>query len=298
MVFGWANDITSEYTARILTNMNVVSLQDLSTFDPAAAANANLAVHASWAQRRTPGMRVIKTNDLVLVDSGLPCDTFNFVCRSRLAQDTARERIRATIDHFAAAGRPFSWWLNPGDQPLELGEFLLDAGLQRAETELAMAADLGKLRHSEHSPDGLQIRRVRTAAQLRDFANILAANWAPPNSEVLRFYELTASALLANDSALWQYVGYLGEAPVATAELTMGGGVVGLYNVCTQVDYRRRGFGTALTLIPLLDARAHGYLTAVLQASTDGASVYTRVGFQAFGQVTEYKPTKPDGIVP
>ena len=55
--------------------MNVVSLQDLSTFDLAAAANANLAVHASWAQRRTPGMRVIKTNDLVLVDSGLPCDS-------------------------------------------------------------------------------------------------------------------------------------------------------------------------------------------------------------------------------
>ena len=113
---------------------------------------------------------------------------------------------------------------------------------------------------------------------------------------MLRFYELTASALLANDSALWQYVGYLGEAPVATAELTMGGGVVGLYNVCTQVPYRRQGLGTALTLIPLLDARAQGYLTAVLQASTDGAGMYTRVGFQTFGQVTEYKPTNPDGI--
>ena len=137
---------------------------------------------------------------------------------------------------------------------------------------------------------------VRTAAQLRDFANILAANWTPLNSEVLRFYELTASALLANNSALWQYVGYLGEAPVATAELTMGGGVVGLYNVCTQVAYRRRGFGTALTLIPLLDARAHGYLTAVLQASANGEGVYARVGFETFGQVTEYKPANPDGI--
>lgn len=213
---------------RILIRMNIASLQDLSTLDLAAAANANLAIHASWAQQHTPDMGVIETNDLMLVDSGLPCDTFNFVCGARLAQDTARERIRAAIDHFPAVGRPFSWWLSPGDQPSELGQFLLDAGLQRAETELAMAADLGKLRHGELSPDGLQIRRVRTAAQLRDFANILAANWTPLNSEVLRFYELTASALLANNSALWQYVGYLGEAPVATAELTMGGGVVGL----------------------------------------------------------------------
>ena len=56
--------------------MNVASLQDLSTLDLAAAANANLAVHASWAQQRTPGMRVIETNDLVLVDSGLDRSRF------------------------------------------------------------------------------------------------------------------------------------------------------------------------------------------------------------------------------
>ena len=35
--------------------MNVASLQELSTLNLAAAANANLAVHASWAQQSTPG---------------------------------------------------------------------------------------------------------------------------------------------------------------------------------------------------------------------------------------------------
>src|SRR5262249_51523973 len=39
--------------------------------------------------------------------------------------------------------------------------------------------------------------------------------------------------LFSGDSALWLYVGCLGEAPVATAELTVGGGVVGLYNTTT-----------------------------------------------------------------
>jgi ribosomal protein S18 acetylase RimI-like enzyme len=70
----------------------------------------------------------------------------------------------------------------------------------------------------------------------------------------------------------------------------LGGGVVGLYNICTREDYRRRGIGTALTLQPLLEARARGLHIGVLQASAAGAGVYTRIGFTSFGTITEYKP--------
>jgi len=234
-------------------------------------------------------MRVVDEPDLVLVDSGLPCDTFNVVCRARLELVTALERVREVVEYFHGAGRPFSWWLGPADQPPELGEFLLAAGLEPAETEVAMAADLAALPAGELSPGGLQIRRVGTGGQLYDFARIISANQTPPEPEVLRFYELAAPALLSGDSALWLYVGYLEEVPVATAELTVGGGIVGLYNISTLATYRRRGFGTALTLQPLLDARAQGYRTAILQASAEGVGVYTRIGFQPFGQITEYK---------
>ncbi len=97
-----------------------------------------------------------------------------------------------------------------------------------------MAADLQALRLGELSPGGLQIRRVHTAAQLQDFAQITAANWTPPDVEVLRFYELAAPALLANDAAIWLYVGYLGEVPVAAAELTVGGCQSPVYTVPTS----------------------------------------------------------------
>ncbi len=261
--------------------------------DLLAAADDNLVAHAAWVQQRTPGMRVDVEPDLVLIDSGLPCDTFNVVCRARLEPGTAHARIRAAVDYFARVGRPFSWWLSPGNQPANLDALLLAAGLHRAETELAMAADLHTLRLGELSPGGLQIRRVHTAAQLQDFAQITAANWTPPDADVLRFYELAAPALLANDAAIWLYVGYLEEVPVAAAELTVGGGVVGLYNIATLAAYRRRGFGTALTLQPLLHARAYGYRTAILQAQgADGVRVYARVGFEPFGQITEYKPAR------
>ena len=51
--------------------------------------------------------------DLVLTECGMPCDTFNAVCRSRLAPAEASARIREAIAWFA--GRPFSWWVGPAD---------------------------------------------------------------------------------------------------------------------------------------------------------------------------------------
>ncbi len=75
---------------------------------------------------------------------------------------------------------------------------------------------------------------------------------------------------------------------MAASELTIGGGVVGMYNVCTLVAYRRRGFGMALTLRPLLDAREAGHGVGMLQAGAQGVGIYERIGFQAFGGITEY----------
>src|SRR5687768_1266925 len=143
-----------------------MSLKDLSHAELMAAADDNFVTHAGWVQQRTPGMRVVDGAELMLIDSGLSCDTFNFVCRARLVESTAIERIRAAIDYFAGVSRPFSWWLSPLDQPPHIGDLLVTAGLQRAETELAMAADLSTLQWGDLSPSGLQIRRVEIAAEL------------------------------------------------------------------------------------------------------------------------------------
>jgi ribosomal protein S18 acetylase RimI-like enzyme len=84
----------------------------------------------------------------------------------------------------------------------------------------------------------------------------------------------------------------VGDTAVATAEATLAGGAVGLYNIATLAARRRRGFGRALTLAPLLDARAEGYGLGVLQASSDGAGVYRRAGFRETGVYTEYQPRR------
>jgi GNAT superfamily N-acetyltransferase len=228
-------------------------------------------------------MHVIESPEIVLTDAGLPSDTFNIICRARLAADQAPQQIRNAIRFFQQSGRPFSWWVGPADRPANLGQLLLDAGLQRADGELAMAANLAALPTSDSAPADLEIRRVRSIAELQDFAQVIAG----PAER--RFYELAAPALLAADSPQWLYVGYMGDRPVATAELTASGGIAGLYNISTIESHRRRGIGTALTLRPLLDARDAGFRTGFLQAAAAGVGMYTRIGFQRFGDITEYK---------
>src|SRR5512134_1237273 len=261
----------------------------MDTLELAHAADANFVTHASWATARVPGMMTRDEPDLVLVDSGLACDTFNFVLRARLDRRAAAGRIAGALGHFRRAGRPFSWWVGPADLPADLGALLEAEGLEPSETELAMAANLAGL-PAEAPPAGLEIRRVRAAGELADFARVNAANWSPPDEDVLRFHERTAPVTLSPGAPQWYYVGYLDGAPVAAAELTVGGGVAGLYGISTLAAFRRRGFGRALTLRPLLDARAAGLRAAVLQASADGAPVYRRLGFEAFGGIVEYKP--------
>jgi ribosomal protein S18 acetylase RimI-like enzyme len=79
------------------------------------------------------------------------------------------------------------------------------------------------------------------------------------------------------------YIGRLNGRPVATNMLFNGGGVASIYAVGTAVDVRGRGIGGAITLHPLLEARAEGYRHAVLFSSAMGVGAYERIGFRRTG---------------
>jgi hypothetical protein len=265
--------------------------------DLATAADENLAVHASWATASLPGARVRHAPDLVVVDSGLPCDTFNFVCRARLDDGNAGSRAREAVEFFRVSGHPFSWWLGPGYTPARLPEILADIGLTEAESEVAMGLDLRSLPDAAPATPGLRIIRVRTTAELEEFARLSALNWDPPDQQVLSYYHRAAPRLLSDDSPQWFYLGLVDGTPAATAEATMGGGVVGLYNISTRAPFRRRGIGLATTHGLLVAARAAGLSHAILQAAEAGVGVYGRLGFRGFGTVTEWKPPSGAGRV-
>jgi ribosomal protein S18 acetylase RimI-like enzyme len=249
----------------------------------------NFRVHAGWIHAQLPGMTARLDPDLALVDCGMPCDTFNQVLGARL-EGNAEARIAEALAFFRERGHPFSWWVAPGDRPADLPQRLEAAGLQSAESELAMAVRLSDVPSDDTDRQDLTILRARTPRMIEEFAAILAANWAPPDPDVLAFYHQATPLLLRPEAPLRLYVGFVAGQAVAAAELCVGGGVAGLYNIATLATQRGKGYGTAITRRPLLEAREEGLEVGVLQAAPDGVGIYRRLGFTEFGVVREYQP--------
>lgn len=95
----------------------------------------------------------------------------------------------------------------------------------------------------------------------------------------------------ADHSAFRLRVARLDGEDVAAALAFDHDGDCGIYNVGTVEHARRRGLGTALTLLHLHDARARGCQTASLQATPMAERLYAAIGFRDLGRFMEYGAT-------
>ena len=194
------------------------------------------------------------------------------------------------LEHFRLADRPFSWWISPGDLPGDLAGRLTEAGLEEQETELAMSIELPAAAPTRPTPANIEIREAASLDDIEAFARINAENWVPPEPAVETFYREAAKRLLAVDSPRKICVALRDGEPAAAVELTLAGGVGGIYNLSTRSAHRRRGIGGALLTWACRRAAQEGAATVVLQASSAGAGLYRSFGFREFGLILELKP--------
>jgi hypothetical protein len=171
--------------ARVRVNPNLLTSMD-----------ANLALHACHLHRRTPGMTVLDPVDVVIADSGLADDTFNIVTAAGFTLENADRRITETLAQLAHS-RPYSWWVGPSSTPSDLSQRLQSPGLRHTATEAAMHLDLAQLPEPA-TVAGLEVKRVTTTEQLRDFATAIGG--ASPAETMIHFYDRTAGSALAAEA--------------------------------------------------------------------------------------------------
>ena len=255
-------------------------VQDLSTTAVVPALEANML--AFWATYgRAPGAELYEGEDLLRVVTGVSEPLFNGVFRTRLISDAVDSAIATTLAHVISRRAPMFWWVGPWTRPADLGTHLERHGLTHAGNSPAMAVDLRTLPEEAPEIPGLAVAPVEDLEMLRTWGRVAAIGTGFPE----RFHEelvaLEDGVGLEPRGRLYsRYIAYQGGDAVGTSALLLHAGVAGIFAVATIARARGRGIGTALTLVPLLEARRRAYRVGTLQSSPMGFPVYKRLGFQ------------------
>ena len=239
--------------------------------EPAAA---NLAeAFAGTAERG--GFRTARWDDAWAAGPGLPELLFNMVTLLRpITAETAAE-LTARLDRFfgESDGGPFSVWSAwPALTLAELGYEPI------GEAPLMVRPPRGE---PEPLPPELQIAEVRTADDLAIFEQTFIDGNPALALQPVRRGSVFAAGALGGPFRFW--IGSVDGQPVTVAASCEHAGVIGVHHVATLQEARGRGYGGVITDWA---ARVNPSLSAVLQSSDLGYSVYERIGFETVAHFT------------
>jgi ribosomal protein S18 acetylase RimI-like enzyme len=250
-------------------------LEDFSTSSLLQAMEEN--IQEAWIRLgRGLGAVVHDEPEVLWFLSGLPFHLANGIVRTHFPDGAVEEKLK----QFTAHQVPLAWLIGPSTQPADLGSCLEQHGWMLEEAP-GMAVDLRFLDKHLSFPSHLTITRVSDEEKLKTWLRIMTIGSIPEEGLTL-LLDVATKQGLKEDPAVHYYLGVLDGQPVATSLLYLGGGVAGIYNVATLPEVRRQGIGSALTVAPLLEARAQGYRIGTLQSSTMGVNLYTRLGFREY----------------
>ena len=235
---------------------------------------------------RLAGIELHEEPDASWYVSGVDDPLFNGVLRTSMAAADAERRIDELLGRFREAGVPALWWATPQSTPADLPSRLAARGIERTSMP-GLALDLARLPDAP-VPEGLRIEQVADAAGIDAYLTAGGDAFDIPVAHRERFRG-TPEAVMAGDIPGWCLVGWVDDAPVATAVICVATGVAGLSNIATVPAHRRRGIGAAVTAHGLRLARDRGYRTAVCTSTASGAPLYEALGFVERCRVDDFE---------
>ena len=137
-------------------------------------------------------------------------------------------------------------------------------------------------------PAGVTLRAVGDRMDLRQWNDIGVETFEMPALAAAPSLAMHAALVPGSDATHWPYLAERDGEPLAMAALTLFAGVVCLQTLATRVAARNQGLGTALTRYLMMEGRRRGFEVGVLQASTQGRSVYEKLGFREICGIDEY----------
>lgn len=257
--------------------------------DTARAADALAASAAAFGAllAMRPGATWHEESGVRWVDTGIPDATFNGVYHVQRADGDHDSAVSRVVAHFRHRGLPFHWQVCSPPEATRAGAVLQSHGLRHDETEPGMWLDLGSLPEPPAATPDLDIRPVTDHELLRLWIDVWGCG--APRAVTELWYQVYSALPFGPDGVLRMFIGFRNGEPVATVYLFLAAGVAAVHYVVTRPEFRRRGFGAAMTDHAVREARDAGYRVAVLTASAMGHDMYRRIGFGHCSVVANYE---------
>lgn len=235
------------------------------------AADSDRNFWATWSHVGLHSGTIEEDDDIVIVATGSPLATFNPAFVRRVPPD-AESLVRRAIDR----EHPVVITVNPAVDGVDrLIAAALATGLVTNGRLPGMA--LTDLDARTTVPDGLEVQRGPDGhTTWAEYFSVLCAAFDVPAEAVAPILD---PAIYRSDNVA-TFVGLVDGRIVTTSMGFLTGDVVGVYNVATLPEWRRKGFGEVMTSAAVEWGRELGARVAVLQSSEMGYPVYERMGFR------------------
>ena len=265
---------------------------------PSSGTRWRSALHRSFAAEweilaaHCPDGKVERHRGMTVVRTGLPSAFFNRAFALDPPEDAwgAVDRLRSVM--------------NPGEIPWSLvttpeslpgwGRVINSLQLKLLETVPGMAWDV-TVAASAACPRELEIHVISRPDEARTFWRIDAEGTGLP----LDFWAPFAEQLAMEGAAAWHpltmYLGIVRGKPVCISMRIDSDGIGGIYAVVTLPEFRRKGYGAAITAVAAFDGKKAGSTLSYLQSSAMGRPIYEGLGYRL---VEEYQFWVPDRFLP
>jgi predicted GNAT family acetyltransferase len=236
-----------------------------------------------------PSGEVRELGGVSIAAAGTAFQMFNaaFLASAVSGQDDLEQRIATARVHFRMRDLGWSFWVCADLLPPKLhrrAERIFERnGLRLAVHLPGMSAE--RLLPPRRPLPEIEVRRVADETTRLAFCDIGCTCFHVPLDW---FREIFLQRRLW-DGDFVGYVSYVDGEPVATAATVTAAGAIGVYNVATLPEHRRRGHGEAVMRYALQKAREQsGCERTILQATEHGLPLYLSMGYRTVTRVDVY----------
>jgi GNAT superfamily N-acetyltransferase len=263
-------------------------LRKASNYDLAHAIEANMFEQYPFLYGILEEAEIHCDAEISWIITRQPYSQFNIIYSTKYKNINVDKKVTDVVSYFKSLDIPFKWIVGPSAEPKNIGHHLKRHGCELKMDEAGMAIDLNLIEKQEVKSSDLKIEEVNDMETLGHWFIPVAEGFQLSESMIKILYKCHYNIGFQNDN--WRlYVGYMNGIPVAASNLFMAAGVAGIYHVATLHEYRKRGIGTAITLIPLKEAKKMGIQYGVLRATQLGEHVYKKLGFEEYCRIQSWQ---------